>query len=59
LDIAVARLEAAVSAARALPFSFALTARADQYMHGRRDIGEVIAARSDAKQPGIPIESSR
>ncbi|MFO1026883.1 MAG: isocitrate lyase/phosphoenolpyruvate mutase family protein [Acetobacteraceae bacterium] len=43
LDVAVARLEAAVAAARALPFTFALTARADQYMHGRRDIQEVIA----------------
>lgn len=43
LDVAVARLEAAVAAARALPFTFALTARADQYMHGRRDIAEVIA----------------
>src|SRR3954447_19271574 len=43
LDRAVARLEAAVAAARALPFTFALTARADQYMHGHRDLGQVIA----------------
>jgi len=46
LDVAVARLEAAVAAARALPFPFALTARADLYMHGRRDIHEVIARSS-------------
>jgi 2-methylisocitrate lyase-like PEP mutase family enzyme len=43
LDIAVERLRAAVQAARALPFPFAITARADQYMHGRGDLAEVIA----------------
>ncbi len=43
LEVAVERLRAAVEAARALPVPFALTARADQYMHGRRDLGEVIA----------------
>ncbi len=43
LDSAVARLRAAVEAARALSFPFALTARADQFMHGRTDLGEVIA----------------
>ncbi len=36
------RLQAAVEAARALPFSFALTARADQYMHGRANLAEVV-----------------
>ena len=35
LEVAAERVRAAVEAARALPFSFALTARADQYMHGR------------------------
>jgi 2-methylisocitrate lyase-like PEP mutase family enzyme len=43
LGVAVDRLRAAVEAARALPFPFALTARADQYMHGRQDLAEVIA----------------
>lgn len=42
LDLAVERIRAAVEAARALPFSFALTARADQYMHKRPNIAEVI-----------------
>jgi len=42
LEVAVDRLRAAVEAARALPFDFALTARADQYMHGRGDLAEVI-----------------
>jgi len=43
LDIATERLRAAVEAARALPFRFAITARADQYMHGRGNLQEVIA----------------
>jgi len=43
LEAAVARLRAAVEAAHALPYPFAITARADQYMHGRPDLGEVIA----------------
>jgi 2-methylisocitrate lyase-like PEP mutase family enzyme len=42
LEVAVERLRAAVEAARALPFSFALTARADQYMHGRANLAEVV-----------------
>ena len=43
LEVAVERLRAAAEAARALPFPFALTARADQYMHGRSDLAEIIA----------------
>lgn len=43
LEVAVERLRAAADAARGLPFRFALTARADQYMHGRDDLAEVIA----------------
>ena len=43
LAVAVERIQAAVAAARALPFHFSLTARADQYMHGRPDLNEVIA----------------
>jgi 2-methylisocitrate lyase-like PEP mutase family enzyme len=43
LDVATDRLRAAVEAARVLPFRFAITARADQYMHGRGNLTEVIA----------------
>lgn len=43
LEVAVERVRAAVEAARALPFPFALTARADQYMHGRGDLADVVA----------------
>jgi 2-methylisocitrate lyase-like PEP mutase family enzyme len=42
LDLAVDRIRAAAEAARGLPFPFALTARADQYMHKRPDLAEVI-----------------
>src|SRR5580658_5777117 len=34
---AVERIEAAVGAARGLPFTFTLTARAENYLHGRPD----------------------
>ena len=36
------RIRAAAEVARALPIQFTLTARADQYMWGRPDLGEVI-----------------
>jgi 2-methylisocitrate lyase-like PEP mutase family enzyme len=40
--LAVDRIRAAAEAARRLPFPFALTARADQYMHKRPDLAETI-----------------
>ena len=42
LDLAKERIHAAAEAARALPFPFMLTARADQYLWGRADLAEVI-----------------
>jgi 2-methylisocitrate lyase-like PEP mutase family enzyme len=39
---AVARVEAAVAAARALPFPFTLTARAENYLHGKPDLKDTI-----------------
>ena len=42
LGLAVDRIRAAAEAARALPFPFALTARADQYMHQRPNLAETI-----------------
>ncbi|MGE3065018.1 MAG: isocitrate lyase/phosphoenolpyruvate mutase family protein [Hyphomicrobiaceae bacterium] len=41
-DMAVARVHAAVAAARALPFPFVLTARAENFLHGRRDMADTI-----------------
>jgi len=39
---AVERIRAAVEAARALPFPFTLTARAENYLHGRPDLRDTI-----------------
>ncbi len=41
-DAAVARVRAAVQAARALPLPFVLTARAENYLHGRPDLDDTI-----------------
>ena len=40
---ATERITAAVEAARALPFPFTLTARAENFLHGRRDLDDTIA----------------
>ena len=42
IDHAVERVRAAVAAARALPFAFTLTARAENYLHGRPDLKDTI-----------------
>lgn len=39
---ALARVKAAVAAARALPFPFTLTARAENFLHGRSDLADTI-----------------
>lgn len=39
---AVARIKAAVAAARSLPFPFMLTARAENFLHGNPDIDDTI-----------------
>jgi 2-methylisocitrate lyase-like PEP mutase family enzyme len=41
-DHAVERVQAAVEAARALPFPFMLTARAENLLHGRNDLDDTI-----------------
>ncbi|HXU19198.1 MAG TPA: isocitrate lyase/phosphoenolpyruvate mutase family protein [Verrucomicrobiae bacterium] len=40
--LAVERVAAAVEAARALPFPFTLTARAENFVHGRSDLDDTI-----------------
>src|SRR5262249_49885108 len=42
IDHAVERVRAAVTVARALPFAFTLTARAENYLHGRLDLKDTI-----------------
>jgi 2-methylisocitrate lyase-like PEP mutase family enzyme len=41
-ELAVERVRAAVIAARALPFPFTLTARAENYLHGRPNLTDTI-----------------
>jgi 2-methylisocitrate lyase-like PEP mutase family enzyme len=41
-DAALARVRAAVAAARALPHPFVLTARAENFLHGRPDLEDTI-----------------
>ncbi|MFD9791649.1 isocitrate lyase/phosphoenolpyruvate mutase family protein [Streptomyces sp. NPDC059070] len=43
LEEAVDRVAAAVEAARALPFPFVLTARAENFLYGRPDLADTIA----------------
>lgn len=42
IEVAVERVTAAVAAARALPFPFTLTARAENFLHGRRDFEDTL-----------------
>jgi len=42
LELAVERVTAAVQAARALPFTFTLAARAENFLHGRVDLDDTI-----------------
>lgn len=41
-DLSVERIEAAVAAARSLPFPFMLTARAENFLHGKLDLPDTI-----------------
>lgn len=43
LDVAVARVADAAAAVRALPFPWMLTARAENFLHGRADLADTIA----------------
>ena len=62
IEEAAARVSAAVKAARALPFPFTLTARAEGFLRGRADLDDVIkrlkafeAAGADVlMSPGLP-----
>jgi 2-methylisocitrate lyase-like PEP mutase family enzyme len=55
LGLAVDRIRAAVEAARRLRFPFALTARADQYMHNRPDLAGTIQRAQAFQQAGADM----
>lgn len=54
-DLAVERVRAAAEAARALPFSFMLTARAENYLHGRPDLKDTIRRLQAFQEAGADV----
>jgi 2-methylisocitrate lyase-like PEP mutase family enzyme len=52
---AVDRVRAAVEAARALPFPFTLTARAENYLHGRPDLRDTIKRLQAFQEAGADV----
>lgn len=55
LKHAVERVRAAVEAARALPFVFTLTARAENFLHGRPDLKDTIARLQAFQEAGADV----
>ncbi len=55
LEHAVARVEAAAEAAKALPFAFTLTARAENYLHGRPDLKDTITRLQAYQEAGADV----
>lgn len=52
---AVDRVRAAVAAARSLPFPFTLTARAENYLHGRPDLRDTIKRLQAYQEAGSDV----
>lgn len=55
LEHAAARVRAAVEAARSLPFPFILTARAENYLHGRPDLRDTIRRLQAYQEAGADV----
>jgi 2-methylisocitrate lyase-like PEP mutase family enzyme len=55
LEYAVDRIRAAVTAARALPFAFTVTARAENYLHGRPDLTDTIKRLQAYQEAGADV----
>src|SRR5690606_4372477 len=55
LCLAVERVQAAVEAARALPFTFTLTARAENYWNGRSDLADTIRRLQAYQEAGADV----
>ncbi len=53
--LAVERVAAAVAAARALPFPFTLTARAENFLHGRPDLADTLKRLQAFEQAGADV----
>lgn len=54
-DLAAERIRAAAEAVRALPFAFTLTARAENYLHGRPDLKDTIARLQSYQEAGADV----
>jgi len=52
---AVERIRAAADAARALPFAFTLTARAENFLHGRPDLDDTVARLRAFRDAGADV----
>jgi 2-methylisocitrate lyase-like PEP mutase family enzyme len=55
LEHAVSRVQAAAEAAHALPFTFTLTARAENYLHGRPDLKDTITRLQAYQEAGADV----
>ena len=53
--LAVERVHAAVEAARSLPFPFVLTARAENFLHGRADLDDTIRRLQAFEKAGADV----
>lgn len=54
-QLAVERVRAAVAAARSLPFRFTLTARCENHLHGRNDLGDTIDRLQRYQEAGADV----
>jgi 2-methylisocitrate lyase-like PEP mutase family enzyme len=54
-QLAVERVHAAVEVARSLPFPFVLTARAENFLHGRRDLDDTIRRLQAFEEAGADV----
>jgi 2-methylisocitrate lyase-like PEP mutase family enzyme len=55
LDLAVDRTKAAAEVVRSLPFAFMLTARAENYLFGRRDLSDTIKRLQAYQEAGANV----
>jgi 2-methylisocitrate lyase-like PEP mutase family enzyme len=53
--LAVERVQAAVEAAKSLPYKFTLTARAENYLHGRPDLDDTIKRLKAFEEAGADV----
>jgi len=54
-ELAVERVHAAVEVARSLPFPFTLVARAENFLHGRRDLDDTIRRLQAFEKAGADV----